>query len=187
MYLLKICDPVRERVQRRQRESVHKGSGFIDSRWEVTINALVETNGLTIVIARLRKLFVLAQEADSTAPTLESFQAAIDADQWQEAEWWEVLFIEEVSITVTKGRKKVTTIERRKRDLSSTLTLDDMYEAYQGPHVLPQQDVLTTELDENSISIQDLRAAVAEADTAWRAARDKEAARGQTATTSKTR
>ena len=77
MYLLKICDPVRERVQRRQRESVHKGSGFIDSRWEVTINALVETNGLTIVIARLRTLFVLAQEADSTAPTLESFQAAI--------------------------------------------------------------------------------------------------------------
>ena len=78
MYLLKICDPVRERVQRRQRESVHKGSGFIDSRWEVTINALVETNGLTIVIARLRVRFLswrkrqTAQRQPSRASRLRS-------------------------------------------------------------------------------------------------------------------
>ena len=180
MYLIKTCDPVRQQIQLRQCEPVHKGSGHIDSRWECTIFGLVETNGMTIVMGRLQKLHLQATPDNRDAPTLGSFKAVIDANKWQEAEWWEALFFEEVSVTVTHGRRKKTTIERRERNLSTTLSLDDMYDAYQGPHVLPQQEVLTIELDTANLSRAELAAAVAEADKAWKASRNKAAANSQT-------
>ena len=178
MYLIKTCDEIRKRIQLRQFEPVHKGSGHIDARWECTITAFVETNGLTVVIARLRKLYLLATPEKQAGPTLKSFKAAVEADKWQQMSWWETLFYDEVTITVTvtKGRKKnreqTTRIEYRERDLSATLTLDEMYDAYKGPHVLPQQEVLSIELDDKKLTKEQLWAAVNKADTTWKAARE---------------
>jgi hypothetical protein len=178
MYLIKTCEPVRKLIQKRQQENVLVGRGLIDSRWECTIFALELCEGLTVVMARLQKLYLSAEPSKGTAPTLGMFKAVVDADPWQKAEWWEQLFFERVE-TGGKGKKKKK-VELRPVDLSKQLTLDEALEAYDGPRVLPQNEVLITLLDEEGLSTEALSAKVDESNAAMKHA-------GAKATTSTTK
>jgi hypothetical protein len=140
-YLLKKWEALRSQAQKLQPERVYKIRGCIDTRFEYSVNALRLTLGLTIVCERLVALWDKALKEPDRPPAgglkgrvmLVAVERVVAADPWH---------------------------KEGKFDLTSAppmLLFADFLDAYSGPFILPQLDLIGSWLNPDKVSFEELQ------------------------------
>jgi hypothetical protein len=182
LYLLKLCAPLRKRVACEQQEPVRSLDGLVDSRWEWTIKALEQHNGLTVKLESITTMFKRAVGDGATSTrgafkatsTLGAFKAQVQSNAWLKLDWWEALFFDSIEKRArsrkgsSKGRGKGRcVVEQREKDLSAVVSLHEVLKSYSGPRTLPQMDVITSELADAQMPSERLAELAAASQDAW--------------------